>query len=69
MTSEERRALLRRYSNAEITALDLRRQLDNATFGELLGMLADEGLPLPRAPTTGREEKIARAHEWMFPKH
>ena len=64
----DRRALLTRYSRLEITASDLRRELGGATFGDVLRMMGQEGLPLPVAPTEGREATLARAREWMFPK-
>jgi hypothetical protein len=52
-----------------MTALDLRRRLGGATYGEVLQRLSEERLPLPRPPAAGREEQIARARAWMFPKH
>lgn len=61
------RETLEAFSRGEMTALELRRRLGGATFGEVLQRLAQEGLPLPRAPTKGREPQIARAREWMFP--
>ena len=63
------RALLEAYSRGELAALDLRRRLDGATYGEGLKLLDEVGLPLPQASTEGREEQIARARAWMFPKH
>ncbi len=60
---------LEAFSRGGMTALDLRRRLGNATYGEILQRLSEEYLPLPRAPETGREEQIARARAWMFPKH
>lgn len=57
------------YSHGEMDALELRRRLDGATFGEILQRLAERNLPLPRAPVVGREEEIARARAWLFPKH
>ncbi len=59
---------LEAFSRGEMTALDLRRRLGGATYGEILQQLSKEHLPLPRVPTTGREEQISRAHDWMFPK-
>ncbi len=59
---------LRAYSRGDMTAIDLRRRLGGATFGEVLMLLGAAGLPLPRAPTEGREEQIATAHAWMFPR-
>lgn len=49
-----------------MTALELRRRLGGATYGEVMELLAREGLPLPRAPVIEREEQIARARSWMF---
>ena len=57
------------YSRGEMTALELRRRLRGASFGEVLGLLRAASLPLPRAPVAGREAQIQRAREWMFPKH
>ena len=68
MTEAEKQAL-EAYSRGEMTVLDLRRRLDDATYGEVLGLLSERGLPLPSAPAAGREEQLARAREWMFPKH
>ncbi|HUZ67464.1 MAG TPA: hypothetical protein VMU56_07345 [Beijerinckiaceae bacterium] len=68
MIAKEKQAL-EAYSRGEMTALELRRRLGGATYGEVLRLLSEEGLPLPRAPTAGREEQIARARAWMFPKH
>lgn len=55
------------YSRGEITALDLRRRLDGATYGEVLDGLSEHRLPLPRAPTTGREAELEQARAWLFP--
>jgi hypothetical protein len=41
---------LRGYSQGTVSALDLRRRLDNATYGEVLVLLGAENLPLPQAP-------------------
>ncbi len=60
---------LRAYSRGEMTCIDLRRRLGGATFGEVPVMLGAAGLLLPRAPVEGREEQIARARAWMFPKN
>lgn len=68
MTPQQRHELLSGYAAGTITAIDLRRQFDGATYGELLRMLADEGLTLPQAPVQGREKKLAMAREWLFPK-
>ena len=67
MVSPDDRQHLQAYSNGSMTAIELRRRLNGATYGEVLAMLSQEGLPLPRAPIAGREEQIARARRWMFP--
>jgi hypothetical protein len=67
--TEAQRLALEAYSSGEMDAVELRRRLDGATYGEALQALAEAGLPLPRAPIEGREEQIARARAWMFPKH
>jgi hypothetical protein len=64
----ERRPL-EAYSRGEMTALELRRRLNGASYGDVLRLLSEESLPLPRAPVAGREEQIKRARAWMFPKH
>ncbi len=63
------RTALEAYSRGIITAIDLRRRLGGVGYGEVLRMLSEADLPLPRAPTAGREEDIARARAWMFPKN
>lgn len=68
MTEAERTLLLKSYSEARMSAIELRRALGGITFGDVLTELAKHDLPLPRAPETGREEQIARARRWMFPK-
>jgi hypothetical protein len=68
MDARERHALLADYAAARISAVELRQRLGGATYGDILRLLADAGLPLPRAPVQGREEKLARARQWMFPK-
>jgi hypothetical protein len=55
------------YSRGEMTAIELRRRLGGATYGEVLERLGAAGLPLPRAPEKGREAQVARARAWMFP--
>ncbi len=57
---------LEAYSRGEMTAIELRRRLDGASYGDVL-LLSEAGLPLPRAPVAGREDQIARARAWMFP--
>jgi len=66
MTEMEIAALLERFSRAEISAVELRRSLGGLTYGDVLRELAQRGLPLPRAPQAGREERIATAHMWLF---
>lgn len=63
------RAALEAYSRGTMTAIDLRRRLGGITYGDLLRLPSEADLPLPRAPTAGREEDIARARAWLFPKH
>ena len=60
---------LHAYSQGEMTAIDLRRRLDGATYGEVLRLLGEENLPLPRAPVQGREAQLERARRWLFPTH
>ena len=57
------------FSRGEMTAIALRRRLGGASYGDLLAMLSEARLPLPRAPVSGREEQLERARNWMFPKH
>jgi len=68
MDGQQQKAL-EAYSRGDMTAIELRRRLDGATYGDILSLLSEAHLPLPRAPLAGREEQIARAHAWMFPKH
>jgi len=63
------RQALRDFSAGRMTALELRRRLNGATFGDVLILLGAEDLPLPRASTVGREARIERARAWMFPKN
>nr|WP_294510314.1 hypothetical protein [uncultured Rhodopila sp.] len=65
----ETKAALEAYSRGDMTAIELRWRLGGATYGEVLGQLSEHNLPLPRAPTAGREEQIERARGWLFPKH
>jgi hypothetical protein len=66
---EKQSLALRAYSDGRMTALELRRRLGGVGYGDVLRLLSDADLPLPRAPVAGREEAIARARAWMFPKH
>jgi hypothetical protein len=69
MDDTEARAALEAYSRGTMTAIELRRRLDDATYGDVLRLLSEADLPLPRASQAGREEDIERARAWMFPKH
>lgn len=55
------------FSRGEMTALELRRRLDGASYGEVLRLLGGRDLPLPRAAVAGREADLARARAWLFP--
>ena len=68
MNEPSRQALVA-YSKGAMTAIELRRRLGAASFGEVLHLLGEENLPLPRAPVAGREADLARARAWMFPNH
>ncbi len=57
------------FSHGDMTALDLRRRLGGATYGDVLLLLSEANLPLPHASQVGREADIARARAWLFPKH
>jgi hypothetical protein len=39
------------------------------SYGDVLRLLSEAALPLPRAPVAGREEQLTRARAWMFPRH
>lgn len=67
--SQRQREALHGYSAGKVTAIDLRRRLGGATYGEVLRLLGAENLPLPRAPQQGREEQLERARRWLFPTH
>ena len=68
MTEDEITDLLRRYSQARISAPALRRALGGVTFGDVLIELAKRDLPLPRAPEEGRQQRIEAARAVLFPK-
>jgi hypothetical protein len=68
LSEGERSALLARYGSGAISASELRRALGGIGFGDILIELARRGLPLPRAPQTGREQRIAAARAWLFPE-
>jgi len=67
--NEKVKLALEAFSKGGMTAIELRRRLGGATYGEVLSLLSEAELPLPRAPVAGREEQINRARSWMFPKH
>jgi len=67
--NEKEKLALEAFSHGDMTAIELRRRLGGATYGEVLRLLSEQELPLPRAPEAGREEQIRRARAWMFPKH
>ena len=52
--NETDRQALEAYSRCEMTALELRRRLGNAGYGDILRLLSEAQLPLPRAPVAGR---------------
>ncbi len=60
-------AALAAFSRGEMSALELRRRLGAASYGEVLRRLGEQGLSLPRAPTAGRETDLARARACLFP--
>ena len=68
MNETDERAL-EAFSRGEMPAIEVRRRLGDATFGEILALLSERDLPLPRAPVVGREAQINLARTWMFPKH
>ncbi|MEO5331388.1 MAG: hypothetical protein H7839_05140 [Magnetococcus sp. YQC-5] len=67
--NEQQKSALEAFSSGKMTAIELRRRFGGATYGDILLLLSELDLPLPRAPTMGREEQIRLAHSWMFPKH
>jgi hypothetical protein len=68
MTEVEKDALLKRYSQGRISAIELWRALGGISFGDVLIALAERDLPLPGAPEAGREHRIAAARALLFPK-
>ncbi len=68
MMDEPSRQALAAYSKGAMTAIELRRRLGDASYGDVLRLLGEENLPLPRAPVEGRDADLARARAWMFPK-
>jgi hypothetical protein len=62
-------AALKAFSDGQMTALELCRRLQGATYGDVLRLLSERNLPLPRAGSSGREADIQRARAWLFPKH
>ena len=68
MTEAQTAKLLKRYSKAYISVVELRRALGGITFGDVLIELAKRDLPLPRAPEAGRQQRIAAARAVLFPK-
>lgn len=65
--NDDNKLALQAFSRGEMTALELRRRLGGASYGDVLSLLSEAELPLPRAPVAGREEQISRARAWMFP--
>jgi hypothetical protein len=68
MTEAQMAKLLKRYSKAYISVVELRRALGGVTFGGVLIELAKRDLPLPRAPEAGRQQRLAAARAVLFPK-
>ena len=66
MIAKELLALLERFSRGEVTALDVRRRMDDATYGDVLVAMGAANLPLPIASQKGREDRIALAKNWLF---
>ena len=64
---QRQRLALEVFSRGDMSALELRRRLGGATYGEVLSLLSAADLPLPRASQAGREQQISRARSWMFP--
>ena len=69
MQKYQQKSALEAYSSGVMTAIELRRRLGDASYGDVLRLLSEANLPLPRASTKGREEQLKRARAWMFPKN
>lgn len=69
LAESDKQALIRRFSRGETTAMDVRMRLGGATYGDLLQMVAELGLTMPRPSEIGREQQLATARAWMFPDH
>jgi hypothetical protein len=67
MTDLEKETLIKRYADAQISSVELRRLLGDVSYGDIIVELAALNLPLPQAPTAGREARIAFARDLMFP--
>jgi len=48
--------------------VELRRSLGGISYADVLIELAKRDLPLPRASQDGREQRIAEARAWLFPR-
>ena len=57
---EKQKRALEAYSRGEMAALELRRRLGDATYGEVLLLLGEAGLPLPGARRGQRRSDQAR---------
>jgi len=68
MSETSEQTIVADYARGHITALEAHRRLGNISYGDLLRLLADAGLPLPRTPIRGRETTLARARQWLFPE-
>lgn len=55
------------FSDGRMTAIEARTRLDGVTYGDLMRMLIQSGLPLPRASYPDQIERRAKARAWMFP--
>ena len=66
MTEQDKLAL-RAYSKGSMSAIELRRRLGGATYGDVLLLSGKENLPLPRGHRRPRRTDRPRAPR-MFPK-